>query len=152
MSLRDQLLKAGIVDKKKVARANRDLKKNRREGGAGRESKRARQAREAAARAQAHAEQEARRRKEADDRIVAEQGMARRRVVRSLLRDHALPHRSGQPSHPSRSHSRPAAARANVGHHRMFANSWAGYPWGHRGPLRASTPVPPAPQPFRPRP
>jgi uncharacterized protein len=96
MSLRDQLLKAGIVNKKKVARANRDLKQDRRKDGAGRESKRARKAREAEARAQARAELDARRRKEADDRIAAEQAMARRRIVRGLLRDHALPHRGGK--------------------------------------------------------
>lgn len=96
MSLRDQLLKAGIVDKKKVARANRALKTDRRQDGAERESKKARKAREAADRARLHAESEARRRKEADDRIAAERGMEKRRIVSGLLRDHALPHRVGQ--------------------------------------------------------
>lgn len=96
MSLRDQLLKAGIVDKKKVARANRDLKKRRRDGGSERESKKARKARLAEERARQRAEREARQRKEAADRAVAEKGMEKRRVVSSLLRSHSMPHRKGQ--------------------------------------------------------
>ena len=96
MSLRDQLLKAGIVDRKKVARANRDLKKKRRTGGADRESKKARKAREATARRLEREARDARLRKEAEDRAVAERGMQKRRVVGSLLRANALPHRSGQ--------------------------------------------------------
>ncbi|MEC7947451.1 MAG: DUF2058 family protein [Myxococcota bacterium] len=96
MSLRDQFLKAGIVDRKKLARANRDLKKARRQRGSERESKRARKAREAAEQARARLDTDTRRRREADDRRVAERGMEKRRVVSGLLRTHCLPHRKGQ--------------------------------------------------------
>ena len=96
MSLRDQFLKAGIVDKKKVARANRDLKNKRRNDGAERESRQARKARESERKTQERAAREQRLRAEAADRAVAERGMEKRRVVGSLLRANVLPHRSGQ--------------------------------------------------------
>jgi hypothetical protein len=79
MSLRDQLLKAGIVDKKKVQETNRALKSERKEAAGHRESreiKETREAAEAAARAaQAAAEAERRRAerklREAEREIVA---------------------------------------------------------------------------------
>jgi uncharacterized protein YaiL (DUF2058 family) len=96
MSLRDQLLKAGIVDRKKVRSANRDLKKKRREDQASRDSKKEIAAREAAEAAARKAAEEARRAQDAADRKAAETAMERRRAVERLLRDYSLAPRPGQ--------------------------------------------------------
>ena len=98
MSLRDQLLKAGIVDKKKVQETNRALKSERKEAAGHRESrelKEAREAAEAAARAAALAAEADRRRVERKAREQAEELAQRRRLVANLLRSHRIPEKRG---------------------------------------------------------
>ena len=93
MSLRDQLLKAGIVDKKKVQETNRALKSERKEAAGHRESreiKEAREAAEAAARAAALAAEADRRRVERKAREQAEEVAQRKRLVANLLRSHRI--------------------------------------------------------------
>ncbi len=95
MSLRDQLLKAGLTDKKKVRRANRDLKKARKKDQGAREAAAVVRQREQAARkaaAQALAEKA---RAERAAALAAREAAEKRRLVKRLLRTWALPERSG---------------------------------------------------------
>ena len=95
MSLRDQLLKAGLVNKKKIRQANRQLKKKRKKGQGERKGKQ-----ELAREAQAAetARQDALRAKVEADRVrrraVREQE-ERRRAVQMWLRTHRVPLREG---------------------------------------------------------
>lgn len=95
MSLRDQLLKAGLVDKKKARKVNRQLKAQRKQAQGSKESKAERQAREARERAerkaQALAEKQARQR-EAE---AARQADLRRRLLSSLVNTYQVHHRGG---------------------------------------------------------
>ncbi len=95
MSLRDQLLKAGLVDKKKVREVERDLKKRRKKSQARRKKKKVREAEAAAAREAAAREAAARK---AEERRRAEAERAereRRRLVRNLLVTWRVPMREG---------------------------------------------------------
>ena len=95
MSLRDQLLKAGLVNKKKVRQANRQLKKNRKKTQGARKSKQ-----ELAADAKSA---EAKRQAELRAKVLAERGRRReirlreeqQRAVQSWLRTHRIPLREG---------------------------------------------------------
>jgi len=103
MSLRDQLLKAGLANKKKVAKTNRDLKKGRKKNQAQRDSKAERRRREAAA---AKAADEARRAQLREERarvLAIREAQAQARRVRKLVRSYALPDREGPASfwHPA---------------------------------------------------
>ena len=95
MSLRDQLLKAGLVNKKKVRQANRQLKKSRKKDQGERKSKkelaRAAQCAEAARQAELRAKVEAERTRRRDARLREE----RRRAVKTWLRTHRVPMRAG---------------------------------------------------------
>ena len=91
VSLRDQLLKAGIVDKKKVQQAERDQKQARRLQQGHREKQAEREAR---AEAEQAARLEAERQQRQDERRAREQAREaaeRLRQVDNLLRHHALP-------------------------------------------------------------
>ncbi len=88
MSLRDQLLKAGLVDKKQVAKTNRQLKKKRRREQSSRERKTVIEARardESAQRSQASKDARKHRRKQSDER--REQGNLER-LVGNLIRSY----------------------------------------------------------------
>ncbi|HCH65763.1 MAG: hypothetical protein CL927_19270 [Deltaproteobacteria bacterium] len=95
MSLRDQLLKAGLVNKKKVRQANRQLKKSRRKGQGERKGKRelaqAAQNAEDARKADLRAKAEAARVRRREARLRDE----RRRAVKAWLRTHRVPMREG---------------------------------------------------------
>jgi uncharacterized protein YaiL (DUF2058 family) len=95
MSLRDQLLKAGLVDKKKVRQTNRQLKNQRKQHQGDRKSKKA-LAREAKAAEEARAAElaakvEAQRERQRAIREREEQS----RAVQSWLRTHRVPMREG---------------------------------------------------------
>ena len=95
MSLRDQLLKAGVVNKKKVRQANRQLKKQRRTEQGERQSKKA-LARAAKAEAAARLAERAAK-VEADKaraRAIRERE-AQQRAVHMWLRTHRIPPREG---------------------------------------------------------
>ncbi len=95
MSLRDQLLKAGVADKKKVDKVNRDLKKQRKQEQAQRERQSVLEAREQQARDAAEAERRAR---IAEDRArIARlrELQARQRLVRDIVSTYRLVERSG---------------------------------------------------------
>lgn len=99
MSLRDQLLKAGLVDKKAVARANREAKEARRDDQGHRQRQKQAQ-REAEARAAA--EREARLREKAEARRAREEAReAAERSVRVLqiVRANAVRGRGTVPFH-----------------------------------------------------
>jgi uncharacterized protein YaiL (DUF2058 family) len=98
MSLRDQLLKAGIVDKKKVQETNRQLKAERKVAAGHRESRDdrdAREAAEAAARAAQAAAEAERRRAERKLREAEREIADRKRLIGNLLRAHRLPEKRG---------------------------------------------------------
>ena len=95
MSLRDSLLKAGVVDKRDVRRVNQEQQAERKGQKAERESREAVEARrEAAAKAEREAKQAAiiASRRERDQAAELE---LRRRRVGHLLRDYQLRHRGG---------------------------------------------------------
>ena len=119
MSLRDQLLKAGVVDKKKVQEVNRDLKKERKETQAQREARAVVESREAAERqAAAQAERE-RRQAEKAAREAAREAAERQRSVGNLLRAYRLPDKAGpQPFYHW------AADRTHI-HRLSLPESWA---------------------------
>lgn len=95
MSLRDQLLKAGLVDKGKVREANRDLKRQRRQEQAHRDRKAAVEAREAAAREEARVADVQRRRAERAAREAEREEATRLRLVDNLVGAWRLPDRTG---------------------------------------------------------
>lgn len=95
MSLRDQLLKAGLTDKKKVAKTNRKLKKQRRKGQAQRDSKAELRRREERAEKAAAKE---RQRKAAAERarlLAIREAQAKQRMLRKVIRTYAVPQREG---------------------------------------------------------
>lgn len=98
MSLRDQLLKAGLADKKKVAKANRQLKKRRRKEQAEQDSKAERRRAAEAERAAAEAARLEKIRVERARRLAIQEAQRRARAVRKMVRSYALPERSGQTS------------------------------------------------------
>lgn len=95
MSLRDQLLKVGLTDKKKVAKANRKLKKHRKNDQAKRESKaEVRRSEERAAKAAAKTRQ----REAAAERnrlLAIQEAQAKQRMLRKVIRSYALAQREG---------------------------------------------------------
>lgn len=95
MSLRDQLLKAGVVDKKKVRDVNRELKDQRKKEQAQRESHRELAAREAAEKKKARDEEIERVRVERARRDAEREEQDRRRLVGNLLQAYKLPDRRG---------------------------------------------------------
>lgn len=119
MSLRDQLLKAGLVDKKKHRQVNRELKKKRKKKQSKRDKKAVVEAREAEAQRIAR-EAEIARRLERKQQLEAEREEGeRRRRVRNLLRAYQVrPKRGPVPFFhltPDRGHA-----------HRMWVpESWA---------------------------
>ena len=95
MSLRDELLKAGLVGKKKHRAVNRELKQKRKRRQSQRERKSAVRAREEA-QAQATRDAEVARRTEDRQRhAAAEHAKERRRLITNLLRGYAVPLRPG---------------------------------------------------------
>ncbi|MCB9778463.1 MAG: DUF2058 family protein [Alphaproteobacteria bacterium] len=95
MSLRDQLLKAGLADKKKAGKLARDEKKARKQAQGHKEKKKVVEAREQAARdAAADAAADARR-DAARARREAQDARDRVRTVQNLLRDYRLRLRPG---------------------------------------------------------
>ena len=95
MSLRDQLLKAGLVNKKKVRQANRQLKKKRRAEQGSRSSKKARQRAEEQAAEAAKAQRAERVRAERAKAHARKEQEARRRAIQTWLRTHRVPMRAG---------------------------------------------------------
>jgi uncharacterized protein YaiL (DUF2058 family) len=95
MSLRDQLLKAGVVDKKKVAEVNRSLKDQRKQEQGQREARSVVQAREEAQRQATAAAERAARQAEQQAREAAREEAERQRTVGNLLRSHRLPDKRG---------------------------------------------------------
>jgi len=95
VSLRDQLLKAGLVDKKKVRQANRQLKKKRRKAQGSRASKKAQQTAEQQAAAARQAERAGKVRAQRAKAFERQQQEARRRAVHTWLRTHRVPMRDG---------------------------------------------------------
>ncbi len=93
--MRDQLLKAGLVDKKKVRQTNLELKKDRRDKQASRESKRDIERREAEAQAALQAERAEKLRLERAREVERREADARRRAVHTWLRTHRVPMRQG---------------------------------------------------------
>ncbi len=95
MSLRDQLLKAGLTDQKTVAKANRKLKKSRKTSQAQRDSKaEVRRKDERAAKAAA----KQRRREAAAERnrlLVIQEAQAKQRLLRKVIRSYAVPQKEG---------------------------------------------------------
>lgn len=96
MSLRDQLLKAGLADKKKVSRANRELKKARKKQQGGKESHAVVRARQAAADKAARQARVEKAREEHALLVAAKEAAERRKLVKRLLRTWQLPDRQGQ--------------------------------------------------------
>ena len=103
MSLRDQLLKAGLANKKKVAKTNRDLKKGRKKGQAHRDSKADVRRREAAEAKAADESRRAQLRTERARALAIREAQDQARRVRKLVRSYALPDREGPVSfwHPA---------------------------------------------------
>jgi len=95
VSLRDQLLKAGIVDKKKVRDVNRALKDKRRQEQAHKERRKEIEAREAEARQQALEAELERTRLERARRVAVREQQDRKRLVSNLLNAYKLPDRRG---------------------------------------------------------
>lgn len=95
MSLRDQLLKAGLVNKKKVRQTNRQLKKSRKKQQSERQSKQEiKRAADAAAKAQ-KAEIKAKAEAEKARRRQIREMEERKRAVQVWLRTHRIPLREG---------------------------------------------------------
>lgn len=118
MSLRDQLLKAGLANKKKVRQANRSLKKQRKADQGTRESAAQRRKRERAERAAAEAARAEKVRAERARQLAARELAEKRRLVRRLLRSWALPDREGQQLFFHRAADGPGVVRC------MFPESW----------------------------
>jgi hypothetical protein len=91
MSLRDQLLKAGLVDKKQVHKANRKLKKSRRKEQSTRERKTTTESREAELRAAQTAlkKEERRARRRVSDDLHDRENLTR--LVGNLIRSYGRP-------------------------------------------------------------
>lgn len=118
MSLRDQLLSAGLVDKSAVRKANRDLKKKRKKRQGKREKKSVVAARQ---RAEAEAAQQARAEKVRAERaqeLARREAHSRKRALRSLLRSHRLPSREGNQLFFHRAAHGPGVVR------NMWPESW----------------------------
>lgn len=95
MSLRDQLLKAGLTDNKKVAKANRKLKKNRKSDQSQRDSKAEVRRKEERA-AKAAAKQRQREAAAERNRLLAvQEAQAKQRLLRKVIRSYAVPQREG---------------------------------------------------------
>ena len=91
MSLRDQLLKAGLVDKKRVKKANRELKKNRRKQQSERQKKSVVLAKQAADRtADLSAKKQARRKRRLESENRQEKANLGR-LVGNLVRSYGQP-------------------------------------------------------------
>jgi hypothetical protein len=118
MSLRDQLLKAGLTNKKKVRQANRSLKKQRKSDQGARESAAERRKRERAERAAAKAARAEKVRAERARELAARELAEKRRLVRRLLRSWALPDREGQQLFFHKAAAGPGVVRC------MFPESW----------------------------
>jgi uncharacterized protein len=94
-TLRDQLLKAGLVSAKEKQRIERELKEERRRAQAHRESKSVVEAREREERARAAREELEHRIEERRARQVEAEAEARRHQVNQILSAHAMAFRNG---------------------------------------------------------
>jgi len=93
--MRDQLLKAGLVNKKKVRQANRQLKNKRKKQQGQRQSKKSIQSAAKAAEAARKAEQKAKVDAERARRRAIREREERQRAVQMWLRTHRVPLREG---------------------------------------------------------
>lgn len=103
MSLRDQLLKAGLVDKKKARKVNRELKSQRKQAQGSKESKQERQARQARERAERRERELAERQARQAEAEAAREAELRVRLLSSLVKTYQVHHRGGPQAfwHPS---------------------------------------------------
>jgi len=103
MSLRDQLLKAGLVDKKKARKVNRDLKAQRKKKQGAKDRKNVVMAREAAAKSEEKARKRAERLARRREAEAARASKDRERLLASLVRTYTVRYRPGVQSfwHPT---------------------------------------------------
>jgi uncharacterized protein YaiL (DUF2058 family) len=120
MSLRDSLLKVGLVSEKRVQEVNRELKGERKQAQASREAASVVKAREDAARKQEAAARKATALAEKAAREAAKEAAEMRRMVRNLLRSYRVPEREGRQLFFHKSADGKMCVR------RMIPESWIG--------------------------
>ena len=103
MSLRDQLLKADLVDKKKARKVNRDLKTQRKKKQGAKDRKKVVVAREEAAKSERQARKLAERKARRHQADAARASRDRERLLASLVRTYTVRYRPGVQSfwHPT---------------------------------------------------
>lgn len=113
MSLRDALVAIGLVKKKDVARANRELNEERRAEQGGRRPQAEIDRELAAQRAEAEAAEQAARLRERDEREARKADVERRLRIENVLRANAIRPGKGQPFW-HRAHASPQVLRLEV--------------------------------------